>query len=262
MSRKIERIVIKIGSSVIRAHKMKSDNDLESLIEKMSRLHERNKEIVLVSSGAIVLGMDELGQKTRPSDLASLQACAAVGQAVLMRTYSRLFEKYKIKCAQILLTWDDFKSEKRLDNARHTLKALLDKKVIPIINENDTVSTEEIKVGDNDKLSAFVAKLIHANSLVMLSSEVKGFLNNRREIIPEVAEVTKEIESFATDTTKKDVSRGGMITKLEAVKIATSFGIPCVIASSGTANVLNYIIDGVKGAHVGTYFYPKVKNES
>ena len=254
MSRTITRIVIKIGASVIEAHKIKPDgSDLGKLVEQIDRLHKEGREIILVSSGAIFLGMSELNQKARPSDLASLQACAAVGQNVLMRTYSDLFEKQepKIKCAQILLAWDDFNDPKRRNNARHTLEKLLENKVIPIINENDTTSTEEIKFGDNDKLSAMVAEPIHANLLSILSSGVEGFYNDKKEIIPEIKKITSEIESFARDTTNKNVSKGGMITKLEAVKFATSHGIPCVIAGSGTANVL---INVVQGVSVGTHF--------
>ena len=258
MSRtKIKRIVVKIGSGVIAAHKKKPEGShLSALVEQIYHLRKEEKEIIVVSSGAIVLGMGELDLEARPSDLASLQACAAVGQAVLMRTYSDLFEKYGVKCAQVLLTWDDFKDHKRYENAHHTFKAILSKGVIPIINENDTTSTEEIKFGDNDKLSALVAKLIHADSLVILS-DVDGFHNDKMEIIKEVKEITKEIESFATDTTKKNISRGGMITKLEAVKIATSSSIPCVIAGSGTANVLVNIAGGTPVT--GTYFPEKEK---
>jgi len=254
---KIKRLVVKIGSGVIAAHKIKPEGShLSALVEQIYSLHKEGKEIILVSSGAIVLGMDELNLEIRPSDLASLQACAAVGQAVLMRTYSRLFEKHNIKCAQILLTWDDFKDPKRYDNAHLTLKELLNRGVVPIINENDTTATEEIKFGDNDKLSALVAKLIHADRLVILS-DVDGVHNDKKEIIKEIKEITKEVESFATDTTKKNISRGGMITKLEAVKIATSSCIPCVIAGSGTANVLVNISEGSQV--IGTYFPEKEK---
>ena len=254
MSRKINRIVIKIGSGVIEAHKIKpKGSDLSALVAQMSRLHKNGTEIVLVSSGAIILGMGELKLTTRPSDLASLQACAAVGQNILMRTYSDLFAKQKpvIRCAQILLTGDDFNDPKRRDNARHTLEKLLENTVIPIINENDTTSTEEIKFGDNDKLSAMVAEPIRANLLSILSSGVEGFYDDKKEIIPEIKKITSKIESFATDTTNKNVSKGGMITKLEAIKFATSHDITCVIAGSGTANVLTNIVQGVS---VGTRF--------
>ena len=135
MPRKLKPIVVKIGSGVIEAHKIRSEgSDLSLLVEEMSRLHEKGTGIILVSSGAIILGMGELNLKIRPSDLASLQACAAVGQAVLMRTYSRLFEKHHIVCAQILLTWDDFNNHKRHTNAKHTLEKLLENLTIPIIN--------------------------------------------------------------------------------------------------------------------------------
>jgi len=264
MSREIKRIVVKIGSGVIEAHKRSPKrSDLSSLVEQMSPLHKKGTEIILVSSGAIILGMGELSLKTRPSDLASLQACAAVGQAVLMRTYSRLFERYKIICAQILLTWDDFNDPKRRNNAKHTLEKLLGSTVIPIINENDTTSTEEIKFGDNDKLSAKVAKLIDADRLAILSSGVEGFYDDQRKIIPKITKITKKDESFATDTTNKNVSKGGMITKLEAIKVATSSGIPCVIAGSGSTIAISKI---VQVQPVGTYFtavpagtYPEVK---
>ncbi len=254
-AKEIRHIIVKIGSGVIEAHKTKSEgSDLSALVEEMSRLHENGTAIVLVSSGAIILGMGELNLKTRPADLASLQACAAVGQAVLMRTYSRLFERHKIKCAQILLTWDDFNDPKRRENARHTLKKLLENTVVPIINENDTTSTDEIKFGDNDKLSAKVAKLIDADRLVILSSGVKGFHDDKGKHIPRVdGKITDQIQSFAMDTTNKNVSKGGMITKLEAVKVATSNGIPCVIAGSGTASVLTSV---VQGEPRGTYFAP------
>ena len=270
MSRTIKCIVVKIGSGVIEAHKRSPDgSDLSSLVREMSHLHNNGIEIIIVSSGAIVLGMNELKLETRPSDLASLQACAAIGQNVLMRTYSHLFEKHDgIKCAQILLTWGDLHDSARLKNAHHTLKAILKNKVIPIINENDTIATEEIKFGDNDKLSAMVAELSHANRLTILSSGVEGFYNDKKEVIPEIKKITEQIQGFATDTTNKNVSKGGMITKLEAVKIATSSNIPCVIAGSGTANVLTHVVQGLP---VGTYFasvppgtYPEVKvnNES
>ncbi len=255
MSRKINRIVVKIGSGVIEAHKVKPEgSDLSALVEEMSRLHKRGTGIVLVSSGAIILGMGELNLKTRPSELALLQACAAIGQAVLMRTYSRLFERYKIKCAQILLTWDDFNDHRRRDNAMHTLDKLLKNEVISIINENDTTSTEEIKFGDNDKLSAKVAKLISADLLTILSSGVKAVHNSQgKPIIDTIEKITSEIQRFATDTANKNVSKGGMLTKFEAVKFATSSGIACVIAGSGTANVLTSVVEN---RPVGTYFTP------
>ena len=130
---------------------------LGSLVDQISALTAKGIEVVVVSSGAIVLGMEELKETKRPTELASLQARAAIGQAVLMNTYSKLFKKNDTSCAQVLLTWDDFDNRQRYNNARGTLNAILEKKVVPVINENDTISTDEIKFGDNDRLAAFVA---------------------------------------------------------------------------------------------------------
>ena len=261
MSRKFQRtnkrIVVKVGSSVIASLKLKRQaKRLRLLVEQISRIKTNGVEVVLVSSGAIVLGMGELNLKTRPSDLASLQACAAIGQALLMRTYSDLFGKNNIKCAQVLLTWEDFSNRERYNNARHTLNSILGFGVIPVINENDTISTDEIKFGDNDKLSALVSSLIGADLLIMLS-DVEGLYDVRgekKEIFSEIKEVTKEIEGIASGTNKKNISRGGMIAKLDAVKIATHANIPCVIASGDAENVLERIL---KGERIGTFFMEK-----
>ena len=255
--RTIKRIVVKLGSSVIATFKMRPEEArLRSLVNQMSAIKENGIEVILVSSGAIVLGMGELGAQSRPSDLASLQACAAIGQTVLMRTYSDLFKQNKIRCAQILLTWDDFSNRERYNNARHTLQAILDRGVIPIVNENDTISTDEIKFGDNDRLSALVASLCNADLLVMLS-DVEGLYDtkdDKRKIFSEIKEVTKEIEGVALDTGKKKISKGGMVAKLEAVKIATHANIPCVIASGETDNIIPRIL---KGERIGTFFMEK-----
>lgn len=255
--RPVKRIVVKVGSSVIATYTMKARTaQLKSLVAQMSRLNQNGIEVILVSSGAIVLGMGELGIGARPSDLASLQAMAAVGQAVLMKTYSDLFKKADTQCAQVLLTWDDFDSRARYNNARHTLAAILSHGVIPVINENDTISTDEIKFGDNDKLSALVAGLVHADLLVLLS-DVEGLYdsqNGEKKIFAEVKEITREIEGVASGTTKKHMSRGGMTAKLDAIKIATHANIPCVIANGEGKDVLPRI---VAGERVGTFFFEK-----
>lgn len=255
--RKIKCVVIKIGSSVIATYRMKPKTArLGSLVEQMAAIYKSGIDVVLVSSGAIVLGLGELNCRLRPSDLASLQACAAVGQNVLMRTYSDLLEKNNFKCAQVLLTWDDFDNRGRFNNARNTLRAILGYGLIPIINENDTIATEEIKFGDNDKLSALVASSIGADLLIILS-DVEGLYDMRsqqREVIEEIKEITGEIEGIATDTTKKHIAKGGMIAKLDAIKIATHANIPCVIAHGETPEVLLRII---KGERIGTFFLEK-----
>lgn len=256
-SRPIKRVVVKIGSSVIAGDTLKARAaELSSLVGQMSALGQKGIEVILVSSGAIVLGMGELGLKKRPTDLASLQALAAVGQAVLMKRYSELFKKAGAKCAQVLLTWDDFDSRLRYNNASHTLKAILSHGVIPIINENDTISTDEIKFGDNDKLSALVAGLMGADLLILLS-DVEGLYDKRggkTEYFTEVKEIDAEIQGLAGGSANKNISKGGMTAKLDAIKIATHANVPCVIAAGDRKDVLLKIVDGER---VGTFFFPK-----
>jgi len=252
--RKIKRIVIKVGSSVIATYQMKPRAArLRSLVEQIAAIQHKNIEVILVSSGAVVLGMGELNQTKRPSDVASIQAMAAVGQTVLMRRYTELFKRNKTKCAQILLTWDDFDNRLRFNNARNTFRAMLDRGIVPIVNENDTISTEEIKFGDNDKLSALVASLVQADLLLILS-DVEGLydLNSgKKKIFEEIKEITREIEGVAGSTNKKHMAKGGMSAKLEAVKIATHSKIPSVIANGETQDVLLRVL---KGDRIGTFF--------
>jgi len=212
-----------------------------------------DKEIILVSSGAIALGMGELEETKRPTDLAQLQARAAIGQAALMKLYSEVLKVKKMKCAQVLLTWDDFDNRTRFLNARHTLEAILEQKVIPIINENDTTSNEEIKFGDNDKLSALVASLSHADLLVILS-DVEGLYDANKKFYKEVPEITEEIMAVSGSTTNINMARGGMRTKIDAINIATHAHIPCVITDGNINNVLVRLIDGER---IGTYFIEK-----
>ncbi len=253
----IKRIVIKVGSSVIATYTMKPRTArLRSLVEQISQVRKKKIEVILVSSGAIVFGMGELNTRHRPADVASLQALAAIGQTVLMRTYSELFRKTKLKSAQVLLTWDDFDARGRYNNARNTLQAILDRGVIPVINENDTISTDEIRFGDNDKLSAFVASLVHADLLLILS-DVEGLYDlkdGEKKVFEEIREITGEIEGIASGTGKRHVARGGMSAKLEAVKIATHARIPCVIANGETEDVLLRIL---RGERLGTFFVEK-----
>lgn len=254
---KIKRIVIKLGSGTIAKYYLDpAASGLSSLIEEIACIQRQGLQVVLVSSGSIVLGLGEIKQQTRPSEVSSLQALAAIGQNVLMNLYTQLLKKNKLRCAQILLTWDDFSDRLRYNNARNTILRVLDYGMIPIINENDTISTDEIKFGDNDKLSALVATLIDADLLLILS-DVDGLYDTKsteRKVFHEIREVTKEIESLALGTSKKNVSKGGMITKLEAVKIVTHAKIPCIIANAGTPRVLTDIL---KGEHVGTLFVEK-----
>ncbi|MBI5415194.1 MAG: glutamate 5-kinase [Candidatus Omnitrophica bacterium] len=269
MSRKfprpVKRIVIKVGSSVIATYAMKPRvAHLRSLTKQIAAVGRNGVEVVLVSSGAIVLGMGELGQRKRPADLASLQALAAIGQAALMNRYTGLFRKNKVKCAQVLLTWDDFNSRVRYNNARNTFQAILQRGVVPVVNENDTIATDEIKFGDNDKLSALVACLVQADLLLILS-DVEGLFNlkdGKKELFREIREITGDIESVASGdasgvaggTDKKHMSRGGMTAKLDAIKIATQARIPCVIANGESEDVLLRVL---KGERIGTFFMEK-----
>ncbi|MDD3374856.1 MAG: glutamate 5-kinase [Candidatus Omnitrophica bacterium] len=255
--KKIKRVVIKIGSGIIANFYMKPQSSgLRFIVKEIAALRKKGIDVVLVSSGSIVLGLGEICAHVRPSDVSSLQALAAIGQNVLMRTYTDLFKKNKLRCAQILLTWDDFDVRLRYNNARSTINKILDYGLVPIINENDTISTDEIKFGDNDKLSALVASLIESDLLLILS-DVDGLYDLRdkeKKIFREIKEVTKEIEALALGTAKKNVSKGGMLTKIEAVKIATQAKIPCVIANGNTKNVVR---DVLSGKCIGTFFVEK-----
>ncbi len=256
-NREIKKIVIKVGSSLIANYRMKPKRAmLSSLVSQISQINRQDIQVVLVSSGAIVLGMGELNERTRPTDLASLQARAAIGQAILMRMYSDLFKRNKTKCAQVLLTWEDFDARLRYNNARNTFLAILEHGVIPIVNENDTISTDEIKFGDNDKLSALVAGMIHADLLLILS-DVEGLMDLKRsdkKVFDEIHDVTDEIKAISLGTTKKHISKGGMSAKLEAVKLATHANVPCIIAHGETPDLLPRIL---RGERIGTFFIEK-----
>ena len=253
--RPIKRVVVKLGSSQIADYSMKPRTaQVRALAKQISQLHQKGIEVVLVSSGAIVLGMGELGESIRPKELSALQARAAIGQALLMRVYSELFKKSGLKCAQVLLTWDDFDNRTRFVNARHTLEAILKEGVIPIINENDTISTDEIKFGDNDKLSALVATCIHADLLVILS-DVEGFYNPKdKKVFKNIEEITPQILTMSSGTANIQVARGGMDTKLKAIQAATHAHIACIITAGNITNVLPRL---VAGEQLGTYFIEK-----
>jgi len=255
--RTIKRIVIKVGSSVVATYKMKPRvAHFQSLVDQICAVQKKGIEVVLVSSGAIVFGLGELKEKTRPSDLASLQAIAAVGQVLLMQKYHAFFKRNKTKCAQVLLTWDDFDNRPRYNNARSSFRAMLDRGIVPIVNENDTISTDEIKFGDNDKLSALVASLVEADLLLILS-DVDGLYDLKsaeKKLLEEIQDITQEIESIVTPYKRNEISKGGMVAKLQAVKIATQASIPCIIANGETEQVLLRVINGER---IGTFFLEK-----
>jgi glutamate 5-kinase len=247
--------VLKIGASLIYSQEAAGldGSFLEGITGEISLLAQAGKEVIIVSSGAIALGMSLLKFQQRPKELKNLQAAAALGQPELMDVYRRSFGQKGLNCAQLLLTREDFSDRRRYLNAKNTIFALLELGSIPIINENDTVSTEEIKFGDNDCLSALVASLVSADLLIILS-DVEGLLDKENKLIRLVDEITVEIKKLASPT-DKSTSVGGMITKIEAAGIAVSSGIPCVVACGRKKNIISSIIG--QPYALGTLFMPK-----
>lgn len=255
----ISRIVVKFGTGILTDEQRQLDPArVAQLVEQVAQQHRAGKEIVIVTSGAVGAGMSALGFEKRPSELSQLQACAAVGQSRLMAIYANLFSKFDINVAQVLLTHDDVEHHERHLNARNTLVTLLNHNVIPIINENDVVSTTELKFGDNDRLSALVATLLPADLLVILTS-VDGLIENygtqNARVIPIVQKIDSNIEKISGGTVSQ-LSVGGMKTKIEAARIVVRSGIPLVIASGKKKDTLANILDG---KDEGTLFVPNEK---
>ncbi len=241
------RLVVKLGTGVLTdSHKQPDPAQLEQVVAQVAALRKSGKEVVLVTSGAVGAGMGALGLDKRPTDLAELQAFAAVGQSRLMATYADLFARHGLNVAQVLLTHDDLEHHERHLNARNTLVTLLGRGVVPIINENDAVSFTEIKFGDNDKLSALVASLLPADLLVILTT-VDGVIENfgspNSKTISVVEKIDSVLEKLARGT-DSDTAVGGMKSKIEAAKIAVRSGIPLVIASGKKKGVLAKILGG------------------
>lgn len=253
------RIVVKVGSGLVTTvGEGPSSESIARLAADLAALVHERREVALVSSGAIVTGVARLGLKGRPQSIPEKQAAAAVGQSALMWEYEQAFKKHGIPVGQVLLTGQDISDRARYLNARNTLLALLAYGVLPVVNENDTVAVDEIKVGDNDNLAALVAHLIDADLLVLLT-DVDGLYTGDPRRDPKarrleaVEAVTDEISRMVFDATAA-VSVGGMGTKLEAAQKAGASGIPMVIASGREAGVLPRLL---KGEPVGTYFQPR-----
>jgi glutamate 5-kinase len=255
------RIVIKIGTSTL-THKNGSVNirRIESLCKIISDIKNAGNEIILVSSGAIGMGTAKLNLKERPKDIAGKQAAAAVGQCELMYIYDKEFGLHNHTVAQILLTAPDLKTPDRHEKFENTMHRLIELGALPIINENDTVATEEIVFGDNDTLAALVAESVKADLLILLS-DIDGLYtedphkNPEAKIIPEVYEITPEIEALSGGAGSEH-GTGGMITKIRAARIATEAGCDMIIANGSSPEILYDITDG---ASVGTRFYRKGK---
>lgn len=248
-----KRIVVKVGTSVLTdsSRGRVTQKGVQSVASDIAALWKKKKEVVLVTSGAIGVGMGILGLKQRPHELAKLQAAAATGQGLLMQWYTSRFEEEGRHAAQILLTRGDMEDRRRYQNAKATLLTLLSAGIVPIINENDTVSIEEIRYGDNDILSSHVAVLIHADLLILLSDvgELTGLPKPQRLF----TEITPQLERLAHGT-KKAVSTGGMRSKLEAAKIVTASHIPMVLMDGRGGNRLSRFF--FKKEDHGTWFLP------
>ncbi len=245
--KRARRVVIKIGSQILSSSEGIEENRLRGLVRDLAELHERKKEIVVVSSGAVAAGMTRLGRKERPKTIPEKQALAAVGQIKLMALYERAFSKFDKCVAQVLLTADDLANRQRYINAKHTFQMLLQSSIVPIVNENDTVAVEEMKFGDNDHLSALVATLLEADLLVILS-DVDGVYDKDprahrdAELIPLISEA-RGIRHAIGGASMSAVGTGGIVTKLGAAEEAAAAGIPTLIASGLQSGVLEKVFD-------------------
>lgn len=253
------RIVIKVGSSSLTGRSGALDPmRLEALVDALVAVRERGADVVLVSSGAMASGMRPLRMKHRPRDLASKQAAAAVGQSLLVGHYGTLFARHGLTVGQVLLTVEDVARRDHYRNALRTFTRLIELGVVPIVNENDTVATHEIRFGDNDRLAALVAHLVGADALVLLSDVDALYTAHPSDpVARRIAEVA-DIEDLTVDTSGKgaEVGTGGMETKLQAARIATSSGIPVVLAAASD------VAAALAGEPVGTLFHPTGKRRA
>ena len=255
---RLKRVVVKVGSNVLTAPDGLDLKLMRDLARQICGLMDRGLEVILVSSGAMASGVRKIGLERRPDDLPQRQAVAAVGQAGLILEYEKAFERHGRKVAQILLTSEDLTSRKRYLNARNTLNTLLEWRIVPIINENDTVSVEEIKLGDNDNLAAMITLLMDADLLIILSDIDGLFTKDPRthaaaELIPVVTVVTKGTEK-AAGSIPGPLGTGGMMSKLTAGRKVNAAGVPMVIAKGDKPDILIRLLDGEPH---GTYFVPR-----
>ena len=253
------RIVVKVGTSTLTHPNGKLNfSRIEGLVRELADAVNAGKQILLVSSGAVGAGMDRLGWKEKPKTIPEKQAAAAVGQGILMHTYEKLFAEYGQVVGQVLLTREDSVNRRRYANSRNTLLTLLNIGVIPIINENDAVSIDELKIGDNDTLSANVAAIVDADVLIILS-DVDGVYSANPQtdpqarLLPEISEVTPEVEAMCGGAGTMR-GTGGMLTKMAAARMAMNSGIVMVIASGGRDGAVQSIL---AGKPIGTLFPPR-----
>lgn len=259
--REIKRVIVKVGTSTL-THENGTINieRMEQLVRGLADISNKGYEVILVSSGAVGAGVGKLHKKKKPTTLPEKQAVAAIGQVTLMHLYEKFFAEYNKVVGQVLLTRDDLANRKRNLNAKNTLLALLQLGAIPIINENDTVVVDEIKVGDNDRLAAYVASLIDGDILIILS-DIDGLYtanpakSDKGVLVEKVEHITAEIESYAGGE-GSNFGTGGMMTKIKAAKIGTAAGVFVVI---GNGNEKNFLANVVKGDFTGTIFIPHNK---
>jgi glutamate 5-kinase len=255
-----KRIVVKVGSNVLTAHNSLNIGAIESISRQICTLIDKGVEVLLVSSGAMAAGLRKMRLQRRPDQIPQRQAIAAIGQSDLINAYEEAFGCCDKKVAQILLTSEDLNNRKRYLNTRNAFYALLAWKVVPIINENDTVMVDEIKLGDNDNLAAMIALLMDADFLINLT-DIDGLYNKDprihpdAQLIPRVENFKKEIETYAGDIPGA-LGRGGMLSKIKAAKKLTSAGVPMIITQGQKDGVLLKLF---AGEHHGTYFVPNAK---
>jgi glutamate 5-kinase len=256
---KFKRVVVKIGSSLLTRRGGQVDaRRIARFARELAALRRASVEVLVVSSGAIVSGIGALGWKSRPHAMGQKQAAAAVGQIRLMHRYRRSFARQGVTIGQILVTREDFENHSRSQNARATLEALLRSKVVPIINENDTVAVEEIRLGDNDTLAALVAVQMRADLCILLT-DVDGLMtrhprHGQGELIPRVDSIGPSIVALAHASPGSDGGTGGMLTKIRAARYATARGVTLAIASGKKPGILRKL---VAGQSVGTLFPAK-----
>ena len=253
-----KRVVVKVGSNVLTADHGLNLKAMRSIARQVGKLIQTGLEVILVSSGAMASGVKKIGLSARPDELPKRQAVAAVGQAGLMMEYEKAFGRYRLKVAQILLTSEDLSNRKRYLNARNTLNTLLAWRVVPIINENDTVWVEEIKLGDNDNLAAMITLLMDADLLINLT-DIDGLFNRDPRVYPDaelittVTRINQDTEKYAGEIPGA-LGTGGMTSKIKAAKKVNSAGVPMVIARGDRPNILLKLFSGQKH---GTFFIPQ-----
>lgn len=253
-----KRVVVKIGSNVLTEDNGLNLKAIRSITRQICRLIDNGREVILVSSGAMASGVKKVGLSKRPDELPKRQAVAAVGQAGLIREYEKAFSRYHKKVAQILLTSEDLSNRRRYLNARNTMYTLLSWQVVPIINENDTVSVEEIRLGDNDNLAAMITLLMEADILINLT-DIEGLFNkdprihDDAKLIPIVTAITRSTEQYASEIPGA-LGTGGMISKIRAARKVNAAGVPMVIARGDRPNILIKLFSGQMH---GTFFVPR-----